>query len=60
MEASNVVDSNVENPTDLFALTEEQQKVTIVGKWENVDSVTVTVTVDTWGESARFVLFGGV
>ena len=59
MQASNGISSDVPNPDDMFALTEEQQKITIVGKWENVNSVEVTVTVATGDNFSRFVLFGG-
>ena len=48
------------NPTDIDNLTTEQQRVTIVGKWTNVNSVQVTVTVITGDGINRFVLFGGL
>ena len=51
--------ADVPNPDDIFALTEDQLEVTIAGKWKNVNSVRVRVTVDTATNFARFVQFGG-
>ena len=40
-------------------MSEAQRKVAIVGKWTNVNSVDVTVTVASGPNINRFVLFGG-
>jgi len=59
VQASNYVEPNVDNPTDINSLSEDQQKVAIVGKWLNVNSVQITLSVTTWPNTNRFVLFGG-
>merc|ERR1719483_170487 len=52
-------DDNVANPVDLFALTEEQKSVSIAGRWRNVNTIQAMLTVRTFPNSHRFMMFAG-
>ena len=59
IQASNYIFPDVPNPTDVNALTEEERRVTMVGKWSNVNSVRITITVTAGDAFTRFIDFGG-
>ena len=50
---------NVANPIDMDTFTAEQMTVAIIAKWINVNSFRATLTLDTWPEVSRYMMFAG-